>query len=322
MSRAALLFVVLTVVPSAASAQDDEPVDMDFVDPLENEAPPPMDTSYVAEQARRAEAERVAALDPELFGASEDTPRPPTRFSPVTARLGARAMHRGLSLLGYERGTLSDYLLPVGAAAAFSVEAYPGALFFDDALAHLGVRFDLTHSILVESSGANDNAYPTTAADWQLGLRYRAPLDEHGSDIGAELSVGQQGFVVERGHLGEPAPEGAPNVRYTGFRIGGSGRFYTGDVFVGVRAAYLPALDTGPIAAQLGGASAHGAELGASLEWPLELGFSLYAELDARVWVISATPNEASPSSAAGAVDRFIGLNLGAQWRMPSLAQL
>lgn len=318
--------------PQPSAADPNAPVDMDFshlaAEPVDDETPPPMDTSYVEEHEAQVQAERRAALDPELFGEGGDAPeapsapREPGRFSPLTARVSARAIHRGLSLVDYQRGPISDYLLPVGAAAGFGFDYYPGAHLFNDALAHVGLSFDMQHSLFVESQGANETSYATTALSWQLGLRYRVPLDDEGSDLGPELGAGQQIFRVERGHLGEPAPEGAPNVSYAYLRIGGSGRFFTGDFFLGVRAAYLPVFDVGPIAGQLGGASAHGAELGVSFSYPIDYGFSFLAELDARMYFLSATPNEESESSAGGAIDRFIGLSAGVEWRMPPETEL
>lgn len=295
---------------------------MDFVDPMENETPPPMDTSYVDEQARRTERERVAALDPELFGDARErepgAPREPGRFSPLTLRLNAGALDRGFTLRGYERGPISDYLLPVGSMVGLGLDYYPGAHVFNDALAHLGVQFDLHHSIYIESQGANETSYQTTALSWQLGLRYRGTLDDAGSEISPELSGGQQSFVVERGSLERPAPDGAPNVAYTFVRAGGLARAAVGDAWLGIHAAYLLTFDVGRIGRELGGASAHGAELGLSFAYRLGLGFALTVDLHGRLYVVSATPNDTAPSSARGAFDHYAQLDVGVEWRMPA----
>ncbi|MBX3273674.1 MAG: hypothetical protein KF729_25645 [Sandaracinaceae bacterium] len=307
-------------------------VDMDFaMEAIEHERPPPPVNDLAEVEARR-DAARRRNLDPELYGgASRDDERPPGfassgpaevgEHSPLRVRALLRAFHRGLTFSGVERGPITDYILPVGPAAGFGVEYYPGAHVTNSALAHLGVHVDFRHSFAVESQGPNDIAYPTTARAWLAGLRLRLPFGG-GTELGLELAGGQETFRVERGGLDQEAPVGVPFTDYSFLRAGVSFRIHAGDYALGGRVAYLPSFDLGPLGTELGGGLGHGVEAGFVVAIPLGLGFSFLAEAEARVFVLQLEPTSSARSAARGAIDRYVGVNAGVEWDFPAATQL
>lgn len=319
----------------ARSARSAEPapedVDIDFaMEAIENETPPPP-VDDIAEVEARQMAARRANLDPELYGGGAvDDERPPVlasgpsevgEHSPLRVRALVRAFNRGLTLQGVERGAITNYELPVGPAAGFGLEYYPGAHVTNSALGHLGLHVDFHHSFAVESQGPNDIAYPTTEYAWLAGLRFRLPLGG-GSEIGLEVAGGQQTFRVERGGLDNEAPVGVPFVEHSFLRAGGSFRANTGDFSLGGRVAYLPTFDMGMLGSELGGGFGHGIEAGFTFAYPLGLGFSFLAEAEARVFILDFDSPNTSRSAAASAIDRYVGLNLGVEWDFPAATQL
>ena len=74
--------------------------------------------------------------------------------------------------------------------------------------------------------------------------------------------------------------------------------------------------------AELCGGFAHGVEAGVTFVYPLDLGFSFIAEIDARVFIIDFDSPNTSRSAAAGAIDRYIGLNAGVEWDLPAATNL
>ena len=97
-----------------------------------------------------------------------------------------------------------------------------------------------------------------------------------------------------------------------------------GEASLGGRVGYLPVLASGAIAspAYFGGAEVHGVEAGIEFTYRVGLGFEVLAEVDARLFVLSFPQGNDAPASAAGALDRSIGANLGLRWTMPSEQQL
>lgn len=309
---------------------DDDHVDIDFaMEAIENETPPPP-VDDIAEVEARQMAARRQNLDPELYGGATDEERPPVlasepaevgEHSPLRVRALVRAFERGLTLQGVERGAITDYELPIGPAAGFGLEYYPGAHVTNSALAHLGLMVDFHHSFAVESQGPNDVAYPTTEYAWLAGLRFRLPLGGR-SEIGLEVAGGQQAFRVERGGLDNEAPVGVPYVEHSFLRAGGSFRIDAGDVVLGGRVAYLPTFDMGALGRELGGGFGHGVEAGFTFLYPLDLGFALLAEAEARVFILDFDSPGTSRSAAAGAIDRYVGVNVGVEWDFPAATQL
>lgn len=303
-----------------------ERVDMDFTAELaENEAPPPMDLSDLAAIRAESEAARRAALDPELFGGDERTatsatPRPRGRESPLTARAAFRLFNRDLSYLGYERGPVTPYALPLGAGVAIAVDYYPAAHFTSDPWAHLGLSWRLAQSIAVSSTGPNEVSYPTNAYTFEVSARYRVPIDGAGGEIAFEAGGGEQAFQVQRGALRDPAPEGVPVARYDYLRLAIGGRFIVGDAAIGGRVGYLPVLAAGEIASDryFGSADAHGVEAAIDFTYRLGLGFEVLAELDARLFVLSFAPSDTAAAAAQAAIDRTIAANVGLRWTMPA----
>jgi hypothetical protein len=312
---------------NAVAIDVNQPADMDFTAHYDEERPPAeVGEPWAAEQPAEPTAEELQTrrdnLDPELFG--EDAPAERARYSPLTARIAARAFHRGLSYRDYESGAVANYDLPLGAAALVAVDYYPLAHVLNDGWAHLGFSWGFAHSIGVESIGPNNIGYPTNAYQWQIGLRYRVPLDDAGGEIGFEAGYGEQGFHVERGNLENPSPEGVPAVDYDLFRVGVAGRFTIGEAAIGGRLAYLPVIASGAIASPefFGGADTHGFEVGVDFTYHLGLGFEVLAEIDLRLFSLSFPAAGTGDASAAGAFDRYLGANVGLRWRMPAHAQL
>jgi len=237
-------------------------------------------------------------------------------------RVFLRAFNRGLLYADPSRGPISDYGLPVGAAAGIGLEYYPGAHVANDAFAHIGVQAEFHHSLFVESNGPNDLMYPTTELAWHAGLTYRVPLDDAGSQIAPELGAGHQRFRVERGGLDNASPAGVPFVDYSYLRAGLSFRANVGDFVLGGHVAYMPSFDLGAIGSELGGGFGHGVGASAVFLYPIDLGFSFMAQLDARVFILDFDSSTTSRSAAGGATDHYIGLNVGVEWDMPSAAQL
>lgn len=305
--------------------------DMDFVqEALEHEVPPPMQLDDIEELEARALAQRRAALDPELFGTAQraevppgnDAPVEPGHHSPLRVRAFVRAFNRGLGYQDASRGPITDYLLPIGTAVGLGLEYYPAAHLVNDELAHLGVQVELHHSFLVESQGPMDISYPTTELAWHVGLRYRILLDDRGSQLAPELGAGQQRFRVERGGLDNASPAGVPYADYSYLRAGLAIRMNVGDFTLGGHAAYLPSFDLGAIGAELGGGFGHGVSAGVDFLYPLDFGFSFLVQVDARVFVLGFEDDPESRSAATGAIDHYVGVNVGIEWDMPSSAEL
>ena len=297
---------------------------MDFVEEAEQyaemdrEAPPPTVLTPPAQREAERVQERRDSLDPELFGDGEPPaesagPAAPNRFSPLRVRALLRAFNRGLSIVEPTRGDIADYQLAIGPAAGFGFEYYPGAHFTNSELAHVGLQFNFHHSFAVESGGPNGTTYPTNELSWLLGARYRAVLSPD-VVLGAELGAGQQSYHVERGDLSATGPAGVPFVDFSFVRIGGSARVRVGEFTLGGRIAYLPSFDLGGIGTELGGGMGHGVEVGVAFLYPIDLGFSFIAELDARVFVLDFDSPATSRSAAGGAVDHYVGLNVGVEF--------
>ncbi|MCC6876367.1 MAG: hypothetical protein IT378_18825 [Sandaracinaceae bacterium] len=289
---------------------------------LDREAPPPMDVSDHDIRAAR-DAERRRNLDPELLDderPGQSAPREPARYTPLDTRVSIRAFERTLSYLGLERGRVTDYMLPIGFGARFAADYYPGAHLTNDALAHLGVGLDMSHSLFVQSTGANGVSYPTNAYNWMISLRARVPLDASGSEIAFEAGGGETGFRVERGSLAQPGPEGVPATDYDVFRFAASGRFAIGEAALTARAGYLPALGTGRMGTRdfFPGASAHGVEAAIGLRYALGLGFEFHAEAELRLFVLLFGNPPTADNVASGAIDQSIAVDAGLAWRMPA----
>jgi hypothetical protein len=307
-----------------AAPVEDPGVDMDFTAHFDEEQPPPMQASDVEEVERREEEQRRSMLDPELFGEPSDTAQVAERgrYTPLTARASIGAFHRALTYGGYQAGGVANYDLPLGAMASIGVDYYPGAHVLNDALAHLALSWSFSHSIGVESTSAEGISYPSNAYAWLVGLRYRIPIDS--SEIGLEVGGGEHGFHVERGALSDPEPSGVPPVDYDLLRFAVTGRFGFGDAAIGGRLAYLPVLGSGMLASAryFGGVETHGLEAAIDFTYAVGLGFEIFAEIEARLFVLDFAENAGGAAIASSAIDRYVAGRIGALWRMPAHAQM
>jgi hypothetical protein len=170
---------------------------------------------------------------------------------------------------------------------------------------------------IVGSKDGGGSVYTTTASQFQLGAKAKLSL----GSVGVEplISYGDQVFKVED----LPTAQGrlqVAGVDYKTLGVGADARFALGDggsVYVGGR--YLRILSAGDILSDnYFQGSAVGGDFGAGVILPLSFakGFDFSAGLDVRRIAFAFTPDLTAKRIAGGAVDQYIGLNLGVAYNL------
>ena len=282
---------------------------------LDDEAPPTRERREVLDRAPSTSSD----LDPELFPASargETTTTDPeaTRWSPLEAMLGARAINRGFRYRNDATEGMPPYDMPAGPEVTLAAEWYPGAHFSNGPLAHIGLTMQLERSLFMSSAGPNGVSYPTSDTFFAVGTRLRLPVGA--SWLGASVGYGRHGFSVEAAHPRDPAPDMA-SVEYEQVRLGADARIAVGSTTLLLSGSWLAVLDTGEIgeAHYWPGATAQGFEAVAGFAYPIGAGFELRGAVDLRMYMLELHP-DAVARQVGSATDRYIGATFGATWRM------
>ena len=316
---------------SAVASRDDMVFDIHEADQqvnlaaMDDEAPPPVEEREQSVE-EELEAIRRQNLDGELFptgGAMDDEVIPAMRtappfdaaHSPGEARLGLRFINRNFTYRDDVSGAALPYSLPFGAALAFGAELYPGALFSNGALAHIGLTFEGSHSMGMSTAGPDGVAWDTKDTTWGIGTRGRVPLGA--SEFGLSFGFARHSFSVDARESGGGNPDIA-SVSYAQLRIGADTRIRMGDINIYGAVAYRAVLDPGAIddAFYYPGTTAQGVSFDFGVGYSLPLGFEVRADLGVEMYFLDFHPDPTVVTDVGGAVDRYIGGNLGVVWHM------
>ncbi|HEY0712550.1 MAG TPA: hypothetical protein VGF45_07745, partial [Polyangia bacterium] len=205
---------------------------------------------------------------------------------------------------GYQAPETKFSNLPLVPAPGIALEFFPTPF--------VGV-FGSYNRAIVGSKDSGGSVYSTSASQYTLGVKSHFDL----GSIGVEplISYGGQTYKVEDLPTA-PGRLQVAGVDYKTLGVGGDVRFGLsegGAVYVGGR--YLRILSAGDIldSEKYFSGSAVGGEFGAGVIYPLSFakGFDVSVGLDLRRIAFAFTPDTTAPRIAGGAVDQYIGLNLG-----------
>jgi hypothetical protein len=229
---------------------------------------------------------------------------------------------RGLQQ-GYQAPEEKFNNLPVVPAPGIALEYFPTSF--------VGVYGSYNRAIIGSkdkpaAAGAEPSVYSTTAYSWMIGAKGRIGI----SSFQLEPSIGYGSHVFKVDNFGtDPTRIQVAPVDYRHIRAGGGIRmpFGTGNSFV-AGGHYLHILSAGDILddKKYFKGAALGGELFAGVTLPLSFlkGFDLTAGLDFRRITFAFTPNLNPPAVpgapmgriAGGAVDQYVGLNLGVGYNL------
>jgi hypothetical protein len=204
---------------------------------------------------------------------------------------------------GYQAPETKFSNLPLVPAPGIALEFFPTSF--------LGV-FGSYNRAIVGSKDSGGSVYSTSASQFTLGVK--SHLDLGGIGIEPLVSYGGQSYAVSDLPTA-PGRLQVAGVDYKTLGAGADARFALSggaSVFVGGR--YLHILSAGEILSETYfQGSAVGGEFGAGVIYPLSFakGFDLSVGLDLRRIAFAFTPDMTAPRIAGGAVDQYVGLNLG-----------
>lgn len=317
-----------TVTPGAAPSEPAEPA----AEPLDvaavpdadrsahdtgwnprGEAPPDRDVSADTDAIEAAvEADRVDALDPELYGGAGgiDAPGAPfrSRHSPLSVGVGLRSVSRSFSYPGDTAGKL-PYSLPFGPAVALDATWFPAAHFRNGPLADLGVHATYSRSLFLRSANPDGPAFDTDESLWSVGARYRLTLGPVG--LRADVGLARHGFSVEAASVRD-LPPAIASVEYTALAAGAAITLpLPARMRLELHGGYAFVFGRGEIGQgqHYPDGTARGFDVGVAATYPLGHGFEVRGGVDARVY-LHDLGNDTTPR----AVDRYIHVHAGVAW--------
>jgi hypothetical protein len=221
---------------------------------------------------------------------------------------GAHVYRRDFNYNDNIRGGQQAYKLPAVPAPALAVE-----YFFAP---HFGVTAGGEYSVALISQDTAGNKYKTSALAYSLGGKARTWFGT--TEVGGQLAYAVNSFKVtpEAGDTSAPQVAG---VNYEQIRVGATTRIpLTEKAAIVGGGSYLHLLSMGQIRKEyFPNASGRGGEgyagLAFALSWMKGLEGRITADL--RRYVFSMNPQHGDDRVAGGAVDQYIGLNLGVAYR-------
>lgn len=217
---------------------------------------------------------------------------------------------------------LRAYNLDAGPAIAFQMRWYPGAHFTSGFASMIGLDLSYERAFGIDSvRGLRDGdsyKYPTNAQAFFFGLRGRYLLGDQ--EFSAVVGYGGHSFTVEPGEAvpGRSNIPEIPRARYRFLRLGLEARLApVGGLRVTARAAYLPILDAGGVesAEWFPRADISGAEVEGLIGYELDVGLEIWVGVELRRYWYDMHPEPLDPWIAGGAVDQYVGYELGLTWR-------
>lgn len=211
---------------------------------------------------------------------------------------------------GYQAPESKFNGLPLVPSPGLAVEFFPARVF--------GVNLAYNRAI-IGSKDTQGSVYSTTAYTYQVGLKGRIPV----SVLELEPGVAYAGSVFNiQNFKGDPTRIQVAPVDYRFVRAGSDVRIpMSGGTALSFGGHYLHVLSAGDILdVKKGyfGGTAVGGELSAGLVMPLSFaqGLDFGLGLDFRRIAFAFTPNRNAARIAGGAVDQYIGLNLGVGYNL------
>jgi hypothetical protein len=221
---------------------------------------------------------------------------------------GAHVYRRDFNYNDNIRGGQQAYKLPAVPAPALSVE-----YFF---MPHFGVTAGGEYSVALISQDTAGNKYKTSSLAYFLGGKARTWFGA--TEVAGQIGYGVNSFKVtpEAGDTSAPQVAG---VTYEQIRVGATARIPLNEKAAIIGGGnYLHLLSMGQIRKEyFPNAQGRGGEgyagLAFALSWMKGLEGRITADL--RRYVFSMNPDVADQRVAGGAVDQYIGLNLGVAYR-------
>ncbi|RKH86533.1 hypothetical protein D7Y21_20710 [Corallococcus sp. AB045] len=239
----------------------------------------------------------------------------------VEGALGVKLLGRSLRYKDDVFGVLRPYTLgpdvggfalPGAPQVAGDVTVYPLAAFKKGALARLGITGAVDQSFGLKSTGSTGAvSYPTTAREWQAGLRYVIPFGEaqrHGFEITG--TYGMNTFRIDA--VDGERPLDLPNVEYKTAGLGLGVRAALSEKFdFNFRLGYQHPLDSGELSsdAWFPRMSAGAVTGSATLAYRLNRILDVRVKADLRRYFFKFNPEPGDPYVAGGAVDQYPGLS-------------
>jgi hypothetical protein len=283
--------------PVAAADEDESPRKKSKASAASDDDPP-------------ARGKRARGDDEETVSATADEEEAPSAGGRNKLEIagGAHVYRRDFNYNDNLLGGQQAYKLPAVPAPAVSVD-----YFF---MPHFGATVGGEYSVALISQDTAGNKYKTSSLAYFIGGKARTWLGA--TEIGGHLAYAVNSFKVtpESGDTSAPQVAG---VNYEQIRVGGSTRIPLTDkaAIIG-GASYLHLLSMGQIRKEyFPNASGHGGEgfggLAFALSWMKGLEGRVTADI--RRYVFSMNPSVGDTRVAGGAVDQYIGLNLGVAYR-------
>ncbi|QAT85465.1 hypothetical protein EJ065_3905 [Corallococcus coralloides] len=239
----------------------------------------------------------------------------------VEGALGVKLFGRSLRYKDDVFGVLRPYTLgpdvggfalPGAPQVAGDVTVYPLAAFQKGALARLGITGAVDQSFGLKSTGSTGAvSYPTTAREWQAGLRYVIPFGEaqrHGFELTG--TYGMNTFRIDA--VDGERPLDLPNVEYKTAGLGLGVRAALSEKFdFNFRLGYQHPLDSGELSsdAWFPRMSAGAVTGSATLAYRLNRILDVRVKADLRRYFFKFNPEPGDPYVAGGAVDQYPGLS-------------
>ncbi|MBZ4374633.1 hypothetical protein [Corallococcus sp. AS-1-6] len=245
----------------------------------------------------------------------------------VEGALGLKLLGRSLRYKDDVFGVLRPYTLgpdvggfalPGAPQVAGDVTVYPLAAFQKGALARLGITGSIDQSFGLKSTGSTGAvSYPTTAREWQAGLRYVIPFgaaQQHGFELTG--TYGMNTFRIDA--VDGERPLDLPNVEYKTAGLGLGVRAALSEKFdFNFRLGYQHPLDSGELSsdAWFPRMSAGAVTGSATLAYRLNRILDVRLRADLRRYFFKFNPEPGDPYVAGGAVDQYPGLSLQVGFR-------
>ncbi|RKI13299.1 hypothetical protein D7Y15_17025 [Corallococcus sp. AB030] len=213
---------------------------------------------------------------------------------------------------------VGGFALPGAPQLAGDVTVYPLAAFKKGALARLGITGSIDQSFGLKSTGSSGEVtYPTTAREWQAGLRYVIPFGaakQHGFEVTG--TYGMNTFRIDA--VDGERPLDLPNVEYKTAGLGLGVRAALSEKFdFNFRLGYQHPLDSGELSsdAWFPRMSAGAVTGSATLAYRLNRILDVRLKADLRRYFFKFNPEPGDPYVAGGAVDQYPGLSLQVGFR-------
>jgi hypothetical protein len=203
-------------------------------------------------------------------------------------------------------------------------EIYPGAFFAHNVFADLGVYFDLSRSVGLESTRSDGQRFPTTYATRELGLLVRQRIRRQ--SLALRFGYGGHRFELENSGPARPnatvTPD-VPSVDYRFLRIGFESQLRVWkELRLTPSFAYLPVFDAGGLESEVWFPRTRSGGITAGLEVAHRFieSIDLFLGFEYRRFFHAFHPQVGDPFIAGGAVDNYYVVSVGARYVLPGKA--